>query len=231
MVPRRLGTVHARLPLFPLGTVLFPGLLLPLHVFEERYRLLVKELTSLPPGEPRRFGVVAIRRGREVGEDGVDALYDVGCTAELRRVTAYDDGRYDLITSGVARFKVLATDDSQPYLSADVDLLPETVGSTDEVTVLAEQVRTHFGRYLEVVATAQASPVEAPELPDDPLVLSYLVAATMLLDLGDRQRLLAEETATGRLTTELAMLRRETAMLRTLRAAPATDLTHGTHHN
>lgn len=231
MVPRRLGTVHARLPLFPLGTVLFPGLLLPLHVFEERYRLLVKKLTSLPPGEPRRFGVVAIRRGREVGEDGVDALYDVGCTAELRRVTAYDDGRYDLITSGVARFKVLATDDSQPYLSADVDLLPETVGSTDEVTVLAEQVRTHFGRYLEVVATAQASPVEAPELPDDPLVLSYLVAATMLLDLGDRQRLLAEETATGRLTAELAMLRRETAMLRTLRAAPATDLTHGTHHN
>lgn len=223
--------MRARLPLFPLGTVLFPGLLLPLHVFEERYRLLVEELTALPTTEPRRFGVVAIRRGREVGEDGVDALYDVGCTAELRRVTAYDDGRYDIITSGVARFRVLETDDSRPYLSADVDLLPETVGAQAEVKMLTEQVRAHFGRYLEVVAEAQASPVDAPTIPGDPLVLSYLVAATMLLDLGDRQRLLAEETAEGRLAAELAMLRRETAMLRTLRAAPATDLSQGTHHN
>lgn len=223
--------MRARLPLFPLGTVLFPGLLLPLHVFEERYRLLVEELTALPAGTPRRFGVVAIRRGREVGDGGVDALYDIGCTAELRRVTAYDDGRYDIITSGVARFRVLHTDDSRPYLSADVDLLPETVGPHDEVGLRAEQVRSQFSRYLEVVAQAQESPVEAPSIPGDPLVLSYLVAATMLLDLGDRQRLLAEETAIGRLTAELALLRRETAMLRALHAAPATNLSQGTHHN
>ncbi len=64
------------LPLFPLGTVLFPGLLLPLHIFEERYRQLVRDLVRQP--EPRRFGVVAIREGRETGIDGVAALYEIG---------------------------------------------------------------------------------------------------------------------------------------------------------
>src|SRR2546423_12156315 len=86
------------LPLFPLGTVLFPGVPLPLHIFEERYRLLVRDLMALPEGASRRFGVVAIREGREVGADGVRALYPVGCTAELRDVEEDDDGRFDLLT-------------------------------------------------------------------------------------------------------------------------------------
>ena len=223
--------MRARLPLFPLGTVLFPGLLLPLHVFEERYRLLVEELTSLPEGASRRFGVVAIRRGREVGDEGVEALYDVGCTAELRRVTAYDDGRYDVITTGVTRFRLLETDASAPYLAADVDLLPEVVGPEGETAGLVHEVAARFSEYLDVVATAQGSPVETPEMPEDPLVLSYLVAATMLLDLGDRQQLLSEESAADRLRSELALLTRETKLLRVLGAAPATDLSSGTHHN
>ena len=72
------------LPLFPLGTVLFPGLLLPLHIFEDRYRQLVRDLADGP--EPRRFGVIAIRHGRETGVDGIQALYEIGCTAILRQV-------------------------------------------------------------------------------------------------------------------------------------------------
>ena len=86
-----------RLPLFPLGTVLFPGLVLPLHIFEPRYRTLVADLVALPESEPRRFGVVAIRAGREVGADGVRALHAVGCTAELRQVQRHEDGRYDIV--------------------------------------------------------------------------------------------------------------------------------------
>ena len=76
------------LPLFPLGSVLYPGLLLPLHIFEERYRQLVRDLLEAP--EPRRFGVVAIREGRETGVDGVSALYEIGCTATVRRVLKRD---------------------------------------------------------------------------------------------------------------------------------------------
>ena len=74
------------LPLFPLGAVLYPGMILPLHIFEERYRQLVRDLLDGP--DPRRFGVIAIRKGRETGIEGVHSLYEVGCTATLRRVDA-----------------------------------------------------------------------------------------------------------------------------------------------
>src|SRR3954471_6672549 len=97
---RTLAAVTVRLPLFPLGTVLFPGVPLPLHIFEERYRLLVRDLMAIPEGQPRRFGVVAIREGREVGADGVRALYSVGCTAELRQVQQYSDRRFYIVSGG-----------------------------------------------------------------------------------------------------------------------------------
>src|SRR6202041_2864182 len=114
------------LPLFPLGTVLFPGLLLPLHIFEERYRRLVRDLLTEP--EPRQFGVIAIRKGRETGVDGVSALYEIGCTATLRRVDELDDGRFDLITVGTQRFRLLALDQTRPYLQGEVELLAEDAG-------------------------------------------------------------------------------------------------------
>jgi len=110
------------LPLFPLGTVLYPGVLLPLHIFEDRYRQLVHDLMREP--EPRSFGVIAIREGRETGADGVSALYEIGCTATVRRVTEHQDGRFNLVTVGTQRFRLAELDHSQPYLRAEVDLLP-----------------------------------------------------------------------------------------------------------
>src|SRR4051812_15154271 len=106
------------IPLFPLNTVLYPGVPLPLHVFEERYRILFGEL--LDGGEPRRFGVVAIRRGLEVGEDEEPELHEVGCVAEVRRVERYDDGRYDVVAVGGPRFRLLGTDDTRPFLRGTV---------------------------------------------------------------------------------------------------------------
>src|SRR5712671_54089 len=105
------------LPLFPLGTVLYPGLLLPLHIFEDRYRQLVRDL--LAGREPRQFGVIAIRKGRETGIDGVSALYEIGCTATLRRVMEHPDGRFELVTAGAQRFRLASLDHSRPYLQGD----------------------------------------------------------------------------------------------------------------
>ena len=102
------------LPLFPLGAVLYPGMLLPLHIFEERYRQLVRDLLEQP--EPRRFGVIAIRKGRETGIDGVHSLYEIGCTATLRRVDRHTDGRYDLVTVGTERFRLIGLDETRPYV-------------------------------------------------------------------------------------------------------------------
>src|SRR3984957_3317136 len=111
------------LPLFPLGAVLYPGMLLPLHIFEERYRQLVRDLLDRP--EPRRFGVIAIRKGRETGIDGVHSLYEIGCTATLRRVDELDDGRFDVVTVGTRRFRLLALDRTRPYLQGEGELLAE----------------------------------------------------------------------------------------------------------
>lgn len=214
------------LPLFPLGTVLFPGLVLPLHVFEQRYRTLVNELLELPDPQ-RRFGVVAIRQGREVGVDGVHALYDVGCVAELRRAEPYEDGRFDIVCVGAERFTLAALVDSPSYLVGEVDLLPEQPGSAAELPLLDAAVRAAFGDYLTAVSAASGDELDSPELPDSPLVLSYLVAAATALDLDVRQQLLAEVDGATRLRTELAVLRRETTLLRRLAAAPSPDLLRG----
>src|ERR1700759_1839399 len=107
------------LPLFPLGAVLYPGLLLPLHIFEERYRELVRDLLDGP--EPRRFGVIAIREGRETGISGVRALHEIGCPATLRQVDAHEDGKFDLVTVGTERFRLTRLDDSRSYLQGEVE--------------------------------------------------------------------------------------------------------------
>ena len=117
------------IPLFPLGTPLFPGVLLPLQVFEPRYRRLMADLTALPAdSDRRRFGVVAIRQGWEVERVApAEALYDVGCTAALRGIARQADGGYQVVTVGVDRFRLLEVlvADDPPYLQAKVEWLGE----------------------------------------------------------------------------------------------------------
>jgi uncharacterized protein len=117
------------IPLFPLGTPLFPGVVLPLLVFEPRYRRLMADLTGLPAdSEHRRFGVVAIRQGWEVERVApAEALYDVGCMAVLRAVAPQPDGGYQVVTVGSDRFRLLEVlvADDPPYLQARVEWLHE----------------------------------------------------------------------------------------------------------
>jgi uncharacterized protein len=221
--------VNSRLPLFPLATVLFPGLVLPLHIFEERYRDLVRHLVGLPDGTPREFGVVAISGGSEVqpasGQPGgtparaAVTLHEVGCTAEVRQVTELPDGRFDLVTVGRRRFRITDVDEqSAPYLTAEVEWLPEPEGQEEVADLLAPRVLATFRQYLGLI---RADPEQiAEQLPDEPTVLSHLVAATAALTVEDRQRLLATPDTAGRLRAELLLLSREAALLRQVRAVP-----------
>ena len=116
------------IPLFPLGTPLFPGVVLPLQVFEPRYRRLVRDLLELPEGERRCFGVVAIRQGWEVENVApAEALYDVGCTARLQTVRPQSDGGFRIVTVGTDRFRLLdvLVGEEPPYLQAEVEWLAE----------------------------------------------------------------------------------------------------------
>jgi Lon protease-like protein len=224
--------VGAILPVFPLGTVLFPGLVLPLHIFEERYRTLVRELVANTSDEPHEFGVVTLRRGTEapvpgdadsaLPADGPPAtaaqLYDVGCTAELRQVTELPDGRFDIVTVGRRRFRVLAVDPTAaPYLTAEVEWFTED-DQTDEVAeALAPRVLAAFRSYLNLLRPDSEA---LDQVPDDPTVLSHLVAATAQLTTDERQLLLAAPDTVTRLRTELRLLNREAGLLARVRAVP-----------
>ena len=214
------------IPLFPLGTVLFPGLVLPLHIFEERYQRLVQDLMELPEDD-RQFGVIAIREGREVGVGDAQSLFSVGCTAHLRDVHRHEDGRYDLVTVGSRLFRLTelhAPDIDRPYLSGEVEWLPDETGDDAQAQLLATAVRAAFVDYFAALGEASGRKLEPPELPEDPVVLGHLVAATTLLDLADRQDLLDQPNGHTRLRRELSVLRRESGLLRALTAAPAPDL-------
>ena len=210
------------LPLFPLGhAVLFPRVVLPLHVFEERYRELVRTLVAQDDPGSRRFGVVAIRQGWEVGADAVQALHAVGCAAELRRVSRYPDGRFDIVTVGSDRFRLLDIDHaSKPYLVGRVEWLPGDPADGGEAALLVGGVGALFEEYAAAAAGLRGSALEPHELPEDPSVLSYLVASSAVLTLQDRQVLLEAGTAAARLRAELRLLKRETTMVRRLRALP-----------
>ncbi|WP_433794235.1 LON peptidase substrate-binding domain-containing protein [Actinoplanes sp. CA-252034] len=219
-----------RLPVFPLSTVLFPGLVLPLHIFEERYRALVRELVAKSEGTPHEFGVVTLRHGSEVtpdpGEDGAAPappvaaadLYEVGCTAELRHVTELPDGRFDIMTVGRRRFTVLSVEQgAEPYLTAQVEWLPDEDEPSATAQLLAPRVLTAFRTYLELL---RPNSEVLEQVPDDPTVLSHLIAATAQLTVEERQMLLATPDTAGRLRTELRILTREAGLLARVRAVP-----------
>jgi Lon protease-like protein len=202
---------------------LFPGAPLPLHIFEQRYRDLVAEILEQPEGR-QRFGVVAIRSGREAGPSVPD-LHTVGCAAAVRSVSPYSDGRYDLLCLGVRRFRLIQVDaTSKPFLVGRVMWLREPEGDPVRAAALIDPVQQAMLGYVErLVATGEAE-VDLPELPDEPLALSYLVGAALLLPMTERQALLRAPDAAARLRLVLSLLRRETVLLEQLAAVSAPDL-------
>jgi hypothetical protein len=226
------------IPLFPLGTPLFPGVVLPLQIFEPRYRRLVRDLTSLPgTSDKRRFGVVAIRQGWEVEHVApAAALYDVGCTARLHTVRPQPDGGFRIVSVGGDRFRLLdvVVGEEPPYLLGAVEWLADEesdqAGADEGGSRLPElfgSVRDLFLEYVSEVAGlgADHQDVEVATMleavADDAAALSWLVASSALLTAEDRQELLAESATRRRLATEARLLRRELTLLRELGAVPA----------
>lgn len=213
------------LPLFPLGTVLVPGMRLSLHVFEPRYRQLVADLLNAEgPGAPE-FGVVALRQGWEVGELG--DVHDVGTSARVTDVLPHADGRCDLAAVGERRFVIDSLDTgAKPYLVASVRWLAEPLGEIGPD--LAASVRRALDMHLRTLAALNADLAEFADLgvpAADPVALSYAVAKLPSLPMLDRQALLGVGDTAARLRAGRAVLRRETELLRQLRAVPITAAT------
>jgi Lon protease-like protein len=195
------------LPLFPLATVLFPGALLPLHIFEERYRRLMRDRREADP----IFGVVLTRTGREVGDE--PEVHELGTAASLVGARRYVDGTYDVVVRGAARFRVLDGDWSRGYLVATVEWLREEIGERAEAETLTLQVRRAYDRFLDAIARAIDAERSEETWPDDPSEFAYDVCARLPLDNKERQRLLEAATTVERLGDLERVLARERALL------------------
>ena len=228
----RSPAVGSLLPLFPLNAPIVPGLVLPLHIFEPRYRALVAELLAEPDEERREFGIVAVRDGHSVDREGAAALHEVGTATVLRQAEELEDGRYDIVTTGTRRFRILDVDLTEPLARARVDWIAESAGAV--TPALVADVTRGFGRYQQLLGGGLGRMNEAYErddedddtehLPDDPAVLSFLVTAAMVLPVAERQRLLEARDAAERLALARSLLRRENGLIATLGAVPALDL-------
>ena len=199
--------VERVLPLFPLEeVVLFPGMSLPLHIFEERYKVMIGACQVTD----QLFGVVLIRTGKEVG-DPAEPVH-TGCTARMVRVDRIPDGRMHILTIGEQRFRLVGPARVMPegYLVGDVRILPEQpaapVGSD-----LVASVTHEFTRYQQAVQglTGSMRPGVPPELPADPIRLSYQIASTLFVDPRERQALLETDDVASRLRQELELLKRD----------------------
>ncbi len=193
----------ARLPLFPLGLVLFPGVPVPLHLFEPRYRQLLEDVR----GTDKRFGIICAMAG--VPETQLPAGR-VGCVAEITDIEMMPDGRSNIVVVGRERFALeRIVDDDAPYLMSEVSLLPDTSDTSPVmVAVLADDVTTHFRRVVRAVQTLNDDAGAAlPTLPDDPAQLAWTIASMIDVDLEARQRLLAERAPSKRLEQINAVLR------------------------
>ncbi len=199
-----------RLPLFPLGTVLFPGMLLPLHLFEERYRRLMHDRQGTDP----IFGVVLTSQGREVGDR--PEIHAVGTAASLLGAGRYADGRYDVVVRGTRRFRVEGGDWERGYLTGTIAWLDDPIGSArngPDLANLAEHVVRAYEQFLAAVERAAGAEVPRQKLADDPRDLAYAICARLPLNTWERQRLLEEATTRGRLARLLVLLRRERDLL------------------
>jgi uncharacterized protein len=188
------------LPLFPLNTVLFPSLPLPLHIFEERYRLMIGGCIVTD----NLFGVCLIKEGVEVG--GPAEPFEIGTIAQITEVQRQPDGRMNLMTFGTGRFKLLEITQREPYLIGRVQLL--TSSGEDPAPELVSEVADRLLRYLREVRRASRLP-DRNELRVDVDRLSYLAMATLGLPARERQAFLETDSTLTRLQEARDRLRRE----------------------
>lgn len=197
-----------QMPLFLLNTVIFPGQMLPLHVFEDRYRLMIRRCLA----EDTSFGIVLIRRGKEVGETAEP--HEVGTFARIVESTHLPDGTMNIVTVGTERFKIRRLIYDQPYLRGEVEPFPMAQPSDPaSVARLATRVQAQVTRYIELIAEAAGLQIQIGHMPEEPQQIGYLAAVAMQVENQEKQALLCSPTLNEILSAETALLARENALL------------------
>ena len=209
------------LPMFPLNAVLFPGVSVPLTVFEDRYRALVHHLLRVEDPAERVFGSVGIREGYEVGDHGAQSLYRVGCRVQLTEVEGHADGTFDVVAVGLERIQLDRLDTTGNFPVGHVTELPDPVADVPEA--ILERARVTFTAYRAALADIRSDPYSGA-LPRDPTYLSWTLAAVAPLPMQERQALLEAEDAGERLVLVTDLLRAELRFMNVIPSLPATEV-------
>lgn len=188
------------LPLFPLNTVLFPGQLLPLHIFEPRYRQMIGE--CIQHGQP--FGVVLIRSGEEVGAAAEPV--EVGTTAHIVQVESLADERMNILCVGKARFRIAQLLHDKPYLSGQIEWWPWEPYRAGQADV--DRIRRQLDRYVRTLAESTEGQLDVT-LPDEPTTLANIAASVLQVELSEKQRLLTTASIGDLLAEAADLLQRE----------------------
>lgn len=210
-----------QLPMFPLNSVLFPGVSIPLRVFEDRYRSLVHHLMRIEDPAQRLFGSVAIREGYEVGDHGNQSLFRIGVRMQLTEVEAHEDGTFDIVAVGRDRIRLDRLRPGDTFPLGEVAILPEP--SAGVPTDVVERARAVFTAYRHLVRELSTDPLDG-DLPADPDFLAWTLAACSPLPLAERQQLLEASDATERLVLVTDLLRAELHAMNVIPSLPATDV-------
>ncbi len=196
------------LPLFPLNVVLFPGMLLPLHIFEDRYQEMIGY--CIERGKP--FGVVLNEKGIQSGAQALPAR--IGTTARIRRVQRHPDGCMDIQTIGVHRFRIEEFDHTRSYLTGSVRQIPIVNGATRSAGQLAQNLRPKLVEYMELLKLAHSADAELAYVPHDPKPLAFMVASSLQLKNADKQKLLELPGIPDMLQKEYRLLSKEILLLK-----------------
>ena len=195
------------IPLFPLNVVLFPGGFLPLHIFEERYKLMIQRCLD---GDSV-FGVVLIKSGVEVG--GNAEPHSIGTTARIVNVKREEDGRMNILVTGRERFRIDSVLLRQPYMEAVVDALDDDSAEATEADLIAD-MRQAVEEQIRLLHGLRGGWVREPKTPEDPVELSWLVCTLLQAGNDEKQALLEESSTAARLRAQLPLLRSNAAVLR-----------------
>lgn len=197
------------LPLFPLHVVLFPGAILPLHIFEQRYRLMMQFCLD----NERPFGVVLIKEGQEVGDPAEPFL--VGTSVEIVEVDRLQDGRMNLITLGKYRFEILDITQYEPYLVGKVSVPDIADVEADEIQQsLAAKAGNLYQDYESLLEKLIPGWDKPQDIPSSPCPLSYQIGARLQIPLEETQQLLETLPIDQLLTREIEILERENRQLK-----------------
>jgi Lon protease-like protein len=196
------------LPLFPLNTVLFPGMPLNLHIFEERYKRMMQ--ACIESSKP--FGVVLIKQGLEA-HGPLAEPHEIGCSARIIEVEPLSEGRMNIVALGQKRFRIISSSDQDSYLVGQVRLYPLEDTDPKLLTQTGKRLYPWVKRYMDILSQASGTDLESEHLPNDPLALAYLAAVLLQVPPKQKQTLLAAQNAPEFLGDMYDLYRREVFLL------------------